>query len=149
MIPKYIAAGLLAVSCFSCAGAAVLPSIPSAEASAIKSRTYSTDEGQKRDVKYLKQHTVLSQDEIVNMMALRYEREDIENLYILHTFLSKKTYSEIQNMYRAADKDIETVLEDQKIDKDQFYKLRERTFPKEDTDFDRVQRIKNLRHQPV
>lgn len=147
---RAIAMGMLAAACLGSVGNSdfcPLANPATAEASAIKHKTFSTNEAKRRDINYLKRYTILSQDEITSMMAQGNSKEDIETLYILHSFLPDKDYQELQKMYLDAGKNVDAILDEQKIDKDQFHSTVERAFPEEETDFDRVQRIKNLRHQ--
>lgn len=143
---KILAAGVLAAFTLGFCGTICQP-VQTAEASVIKHKTFTTSEQEKRDISYLKRHCTLSQDEIADMMVKGNTKEDIENLYILHSFLPKDDYTKLQSRYVKAHKDVDSILEEENISKDDFQKALERTFPKEDSDFDRVQRIKNLRYQ--
>ena len=143
---KKLAACLLAASAV-CAfvGGSIQPSMADA---AVKHRTYSSTPSERNEASYLEKHTTFSQDSIAGMKAEGFSKEDIQNLYILKGMAAEK-FDELKAEYRKGKKDINTVLKNLHIDKDEFEEQFERAFPEgEDTEFDRVQRIKNLRNMP-
>lgn len=142
---KKVMAGVLAVGCFgTMCGSMVAPQ--EAQAAAIKYRTYSTSPSQKNDLDYLKAHTIFSDEEITTMIAKGFSKEDIENIYVLHSFVNKE-YDKLQKEYLDAKKNVDAIIEKENINKDDFKKTFDKSFPENDeTAFGRVQRIKNLRH---
>lgn len=142
---KQITAGVMALACFAVIGGVMVPT--TASAGAIKHRTYSTTPSTKKDVSYLEKHTTFSKDEIAQMLAKGFVKTDIENLYMIRSFANKDTsFDEIMDAYRKAGRNVETVLEELNIDGKEFHEAFDRTFPEDDSEFGRVQRIKNLRN---
>ena len=146
---KKIVSGVLVAACLTITGGTVLSG--SVEASAVKNGAYSTTESQKNDIDYLVIHTILTREELNSMLRKGFSKEDIQNLYILHTFADKehKSYDKLMSMYKGLDKDVDKVQEALEINKDDFKDAYDRAFPEGDeTDFGRAQNIKNLRYMP-
>lgn len=144
---KKITAGVLAAMCMTVAGGSMITNTANA---AISTKTYSTNEKQKNDITYLKRHTNLSEKQLTEMLSQGDKKEDIQNVYVLRSFLTDsddRKYDNLFKKYKEADKNIDTMIETFHINKEDFTKVYERTFPEgENTDFDRAQRIKNLRY---
>lgn len=116
------------------------------EASVVKHKTSGTNSAQKQEIEKLRRNTSFSPDDISSFLQEGFKPDNIRDLYILKNLVSDE-FSTIKDAYMDNGKDAKAVLASYGISEDDYEDASKRAFPEDDeTDFGRVQRIKNLRH---
>ena len=143
---KKVIASIMIFSCMFAAGGLLVIPHPVNAASVIKHRIPTTSSTQKVELSYLEKHTSFSKDVLSDLYDKGFDKDDIKNLYVLKNMSGEK-FEDIISLYKNEKKAVKTVLKDYGINEDKFQKEFNKTFPAgEDTNFDRAQRIKNLRY---